>query len=98
MASIFHMPSRSPAEVIAFAPGVSYDLTPEFSALEAAELTGIRIERLYQPVEFMRFCLPCDSEQRFVADRVCSGGLLGYCGKCGDERIAPFTRARSEGE
>lgn len=44
------------------------------------------------PVEWMRFCTTCDSEQRFVADRECSYGLVGSCANCGEERVVPFSR------
>jgi len=46
------------------------------------------------PVEFMRYCYACDSDQLFIADRSCLTGLVGRC-KCGDERIVPFTRTNS---
>jgi hypothetical protein len=48
------------------------------------------------PVEWMRFCFVCDSEQIFVAGWECERGLVGCCLGCGDERIAPFTRMTSE--
>jgi len=48
------------------------------------------------PVEWIRFCYGCNSDQLFVADRVCFSGLVGRCSGCGDERIAPFTRVNSE--
>lgn len=47
-------------------------------------------------VQFLRFCLKCDSEQLFVAAWQCDSGLVGCCQGCGDERIAPFTRVNSE--
>lgn len=47
-------------------------------------------------VEWMRFCVSCNSEQCFMADRICASGLVGHCSNCGDERIAPFTRTTSE--
>ena len=74
---------RSPAESVA--AGIPLD-----------PLTTHRVAKLAVPVEWMRFCWQCDSEQRFVADRVCVSGLLGCCTHCGDERIAPFTRMNSE--
>ena len=54
------------------------------------------VRRLDAPVEWMRYCERCESEQRFVADREAVAGLLGACSKCGEERIAPFTRTNSD--
>jgi len=51
---------------------------------------------LNSQVQFMRFCEKCDSEQIFLAGWACEQGLVGRCLGCGDERIAPFTRANSE--
>jgi len=49
------------------------------------------------PVEWMRYCLTCESEQRFVAGwEFDSYGLVGFCSGCGEERIAPFTRTIGE--
>jgi hypothetical protein len=47
-------------------------------------------------VQFMRYCLRCDSEQIFTAGWECAEGLVGCCLNCGDERIAPFTRTIDE--
>jgi hypothetical protein len=60
------------------------------------ERSSFPIANLVPPIEWMRFCRECDKEVRFIADRVCLTGLLGECSVCGDERIAPFTRANSE--
>jgi hypothetical protein len=54
------------------------------------------VANLEPAVEWMRFCRQCDLETLFIADRVCVSGLIGTCSKCGDERIAPFTRMNSE--
>lgn len=54
------------------------------------------IDPLATPVEFMRFCPKCDTEQIFVAKWQCEQGLVGCCQHCGDERIAPFTRTNTE--
>lgn len=59
-------------------------------------LPTLPIATLDVPVEWMRFCQQCESEQRFVADRVCVHGLIGACTRCGDERIANFTRTTWE--
>jgi hypothetical protein len=53
------------------------------------------IEPLYIPVEWMRYCEMCESEQCFVARERCATGLICRCSKCGDERIAPFSRSNS---
>jgi hypothetical protein len=47
-------------------------------------------------IQFLRYCANCDRDQIFVAGWVCEFGLIGCCLGCGDERIAPFTRANSE--
>ena len=47
-------------------------------------------------VEWMRFCEPCNSEQRFVAGWICDAGLIGCCSVCGAESVARFTRTNSE--
>jgi hypothetical protein len=44
----------------------------------------------------MRFCAHCQSEQRFIAECFCAGGLLAHCAKCGDAVIAHWTRTPSE--
>lgn len=53
-------------------------------------------ELLKAPVEFMRFCVDCDSVQPFFADRSCDAGLIGHCRRCGVEILALYTRANSE--
>lgn len=50
------------------------------------------------PREWMVFCPVCESLQRFVADRECEYGSVGFCVNCGDERVAGFTRTTWEGE
>jgi len=54
------------------------------------------IWKLATPVEWPRFCSKCSAEKNFIADRGCIYGLIGECSACGDERIAPYTRANSE--
>lgn len=73
----------------------SSDASLPTSLVEGAPLFIVQLDR---PVEWMRFCFTCESEQRFVADRDCPYGLVGCCTHCGDQRIAPFTRANSEVE
>lgn len=51
---------------------------------------------LEHPVEWMRFCEVCQSEQCFVAEFVFANGLFARCTKCGDERVAAFTRTTTE--
>jgi hypothetical protein len=61
---------------------------------ELLQLTALKLDT---PIEWMRYCYCCDREQRFCADRVCANGLVGCCSKCGEERIAPFTRTTAGG-
>jgi hypothetical protein len=49
-------------------------------------------------IQFMRYCPHCDAEKIFICGWECDAGLVGCCLGCGDERIAPFTRANSEAE
>lgn len=56
------------------------------------------IEPLNIPVEWMRYCEVCDAEQTFLARSRCSVGLIARCTKCGDERLAPYTRTNSQPE
>ena len=58
---------------------------------------GLITPALTIPVQYMRFCFKCDSEQIFVAAWECETGLVGCCLGCGDERIAPFTRTTTAG-
>lgn len=66
------------------------------SPAEPKETPVILVEELSTPVEFMRFCPVCQSEQRFFADRYCAEGLIGGCVNCLTEGIAVFTRTNSE--
>jgi hypothetical protein len=68
----------------------------DLSHAEIDALATFQIARLAVPVEWNRFCERCEVEVKFVADRFCIAGLIGECTGCGDERIAPFTRANSE--
>lgn len=45
------------------------------------------------PMWFVEFCEICQAKQVFIAGGL---GLVACCLGCGDERIAPFTRANSE--
>lgn len=63
--------------------------------MAAHPVSAEQISQLSPPVEWMEFCPKCDSEQRVVAGWDCERGLLVFCSGCGDERIAPFTRANS---
>ena len=65
-------------------------------SIEGGDLPGRGIAVLDLPVEWMRFCGHCDSEQRFVAGWICDAGLVGCCAVCGAESVAPFTRMNSE--
>ena len=62
----------------------------------AKGVAALEISELSPSVEWMRFCVVCDSEQRFVAGWICDLGLVGCCSGCGDERVLPFTRMNSE--
>lgn len=48
------------------------------------------------PIEDMRYCEQCDGVTRCVAEVLCGSGHVFYCTRCGDERIAPYTREISE--
>jgi hypothetical protein len=52
--------------------------------------------KLAVPVEWTRYCDDCESDQIFVADRICVAGLVARCSRCGDLRVAPFTRTTTE--
>jgi hypothetical protein len=64
-------------------PQAAARIQPEFAAL---------LVPLAVPVEFSRYCVVCDSMQAFIADYETDYGLWGYCRRCGDERIQPWTR------
>ena len=56
---------------------------------------GVRLDpvaALETPIQSMRWCLVCESEQIFVAGWECSSGLLGCCLCCSSESLVPFTR------
>jgi hypothetical protein len=44
----------------------------------------------------MSWCRKCAGDRIFLEVYEFEGGRVGYCVGCGDERIAPFTRANSE--
>ena len=55
------------------------------------------IHTLEVPVEWMRFCPHCGSQQRFVAGWFSFAGLIAECVRCGDTVVAEYTRVNSEG-
>lgn len=71
------------------------ELRAELSQLSSSN--SIRgVDPLEIPIEWMRFCPRCNSDQRFVANRIFYAGLIGKCVNCGEERIAPFTRTTAK--
>ena len=54
------------------------------------------IHTLEVPVEWMRFCPHCGSQQRFVAGWFSFAGLIAECVRCGDTVVAEYTRVNSE--
>ena len=54
------------------------------------------VAALRTPVEWMRFCERCESEQIFVAGWQCAERLMGCCLGCGEESVVRFTRTNSE--
>jgi hypothetical protein len=65
-------------------------LRTELQQLSSDQLDGIEIMGI--PVEWMRYCEVCDSEQCFIANERCAVGLICHCTKCGDKRLVRFTR------
>jgi hypothetical protein len=59
--------------------------------------TTLITEPLIIPIEWMRYCEPCDGEQLFVARWRCPAGLIAQCTKCGDQRLARWNRTHSDG-
>jgi hypothetical protein len=53
------------------------------------------VEKLAVPVEWPRLCDACEGETTFKAEFRSSLGLIGFCGRCGEPKIAPWTRAES---
>jgi len=49
-----------------------------------------------QRYQDMRWCANCAGEQIFLPVYECDFGRVGLCLGCGEEKIAPFTRANSE--
>lgn len=69
---------------------------PSLDALPNSEgPCSVATRKLPVPVEWMRFCYECNSDQVFRADRVCVSGMVGSCPK-GHDRIVPFTRTTAE--
>jgi hypothetical protein len=54
------------------------------------------LARFFLPKQWSEFCYACDRFCTFAACAVCAEGFIVECLGCGDERIAPFTRANSE--
>ena len=44
----------------------------------------------------MRWCVGCAGEQVFLEVYEFSGGRVGVCLGCGEEKLIPFTRTNSE--
>ena len=57
---------------------------------------GVTTAVLEVPVEWMRWCAHCESEQHFVAGWYSLVGLIGICLCCGDPALATYTRRNSE--
>lgn len=55
----------------------------------------LEVTILPTPVQWMRSCERCDSEQIFCAGWECKFGLIGYFIGCGHEELVPFTRTPS---
>ena len=71
-------------------------LRQELLQLPAPSIGGVEpFEPLHIRVEWMRYCELCDSEQCFIADQRCETGLIAHCTKCGDRRLAPYSRTNS---
>jgi hypothetical protein len=68
-------------------------LRVELQQVSPSDVAGI--EPLHIPVEWMRYCVVCESEQCFVAHERCANGLICSCSKCGDRRVVSFTRTNS---
>jgi hypothetical protein len=66
------------------------------AGLEDGGFLGRELVVLEHPVEWMRYCEVCQSEQRFVADMECASGLIGHCANCGEGKRVPFTRTVGE--
>ena len=50
---------------------------------------------LDHPIVLDKFCPVCKCETRFVIEFVFANGFFGSCTRCGDERVAAFTRTVS---
>lgn len=59
-------------------------------------LLYIPSEPIQCPFYLRRYCEFCQSEQEFVCGRICEGGHVGACVRCGDEVRVPFRRMMSE--
>ncbi len=55
-----------------------------------------RFAALATPVEWMRWCDHCESEQHFKAGWFSLEGLVGVCLCCGTPDLAPNTRTTTE--
>lgn len=75
---------NSPTEAMVLVGGVE----------AAISLGGIAV--LDPPIVLDKFCPECGEDTRFVIEFRFANGLFGTCTRCGQERVAPFTRAISE--
>jgi hypothetical protein len=55
-----------------------------------------RLAVLEHPIELERFCPVCNCATKFVIEWQWANGLFGSCVRCGDERVAWFSRSVSE--
>ena len=56
----------------------------------------LEVPKLETPVEWMRWCGHCESEQCFFAEYFSLEGLIGSCQRCGSPAVAEYTRMNSE--
>jgi hypothetical protein len=72
-------------------PDVPFELRLALQQIPpATQPSGLEV--LHIPVEWMRYCEVCDSEQCFIARWRCESGLVCQCTRCSDTRVAPYTR------
>jgi hypothetical protein len=57
-----------------------------------------RLAVLEHPIELERFCPACKEVTKFKIEFQWANGLFGSCVRCGDERVAWFSRTISEEE
>lgn len=80
-------------------------LTPTSVSLEGgAVLGGLAVlavpdydpATVLLPMQWTEFCYACHRDCTFATFEVCAEGLVVECTGCGEERIAPFSRANGE--